>query len=157
MALFGSQLVVTYPRPQAQAQAVPAGNQGGGGATRTANLDFKNILTLVPAEAVAPFLAAKPAVPSGLETRVWVWIAFGICLLICVALRMKATQPPGATGLHGVNWPLVFVSAVAFFIWAQATTEDGVMVPVFHGSFAGLVAIAYGLIVPAFVPAVPRP
>ncbi len=159
MALWGSRLVVTHARGggAVKAQAVPAGGTPQSPpVVKTGDIDFNNILALVPAEAVAPFLSAKSAVPPTLTSYVWVWICFGVCMVICLALRIKATQPEGARGLGGVNWVLVFASAVAFFIWAQATTDDGLMVPIFHGSFAGLVALAYGIIVPRFVPAVPR-
>jgi hypothetical protein len=155
LAFFGTQLVITRA-PSVHAQSSAGTTAQTQPQKKTGDFDFKNILTLVPAEAVALFLSSKGATPSNFAVSVWVWICFGICLLICFGIRIKASQPTNAKGLEGVNWALVFVSAIAFFIWAQATTDDPLMVPLFHGSLAGLVATAYGIIAPLFVPAVPR-
>lgn len=150
MALFGAQLTVSARRVGSLQNAAPGEDKGQRGA-----ITLDNALKLIPGDAVSLFIAG-----SGLEKVVgvenWPLICFGVCLLICALLRMAATLPQGETlwSLKSVNWSLLIVTLVAFFVWAHAVSPTvGPVIAVFHGPVAGFFAMALGIVAPLLVKA----
>jgi hypothetical protein len=151
MGFFGSGLVVRPPASAgALAQAAPA---PGAPAAGNGEINLSNILKLIPADIVAVYLAGNAVSP---ETVFWgkhwpFWFCW-LCVLACIIVRYAATK----SAPSGVNWLLILVSTVAFFIWAHAVSEQhGPVIDIFHGAIAGVVAMLFGIVAPAIVPAQP--
>lgn len=155
MDFFGP-LVVRYStglptgRPESAAAGEPAAPAPKGG-----DINLANIVKLIPAEIVAIYMAARGVVPDTTHVLGLPWPMFLVlvCLVVCVLVRYLATRSaPG-----GVNWWLVGVSAVAFFLWAHALypQRPGPVIADFYGSIAGTLAALFGIIAPKFVPAQP--
>jgi hypothetical protein len=117
------------------------------------NLD--NILKLIPGEIVPLYIAgsaiavaAADSIPGG-----WRAVVFGVCLVLCGVLRGVASTPANAQGVVGVNWQLVIVSLLAFFLWAHAVSEHGPLITSLPAAAWGFFAMVLGVIAPLFVPA----
>jgi hypothetical protein len=151
MSLFGSQLTLAG-RAELQ-NAGPDGAGLAGNARATPSLE--NILKLIPADIVALFIAGSGL--SALQTTNlpanWPQIVFWVCMVICLLVRIVATRPETETGLSlkGVNWSLVVVTVVAFFVWAHAVSAVGPIISWLYGAIAGFFAMALGIIGPLFV------
>jgi hypothetical protein len=146
MRFLGNGLVIHHT-PVAQAQ-----NAGEGGGTPTGDINLSNILKLIPGDIVAVYLAGKGLVHSDVAGMPWPNFLFWLCLLACLVLRYFLTKrAPG-----GVNWILIAVTILAFFIWAHAVNDVGPVIASFNGSAAGIVAMLYGLIAPVAVPSQPE-
>jgi hypothetical protein len=150
MGFLGNGLVI---RPPSAAGAL-APAPGGAAPSGTGEINLSNILKLIPADIVAVYLAGKAVVAP--ENLYWgfhwpFWFCL-LCMLACLILRYAATKSaPG-----GVNWLLILVSIVAFFIWAHAVSEtQGPVIPGFYGGIAGVVAMLFGIVAPVIVPAQP--
>jgi hypothetical protein len=119
-------------------------------------INLENILTLIPGEVVPLYIAgsgitvaAADGFPGG-----WRAIVFWICTLVCVVLRSVASKPVNAQGLFaGVNWRLVAVSLLAFFLWAHAVTEHGPLITSLPAAAWGFFAMVLGVLAPLIVPA----
>jgi hypothetical protein len=152
MAFFGSGLVV---RRKVFANLNNAAGGAPPAAVGTGDVNLSNILKLVPGDIVAIYLTGQGLYEA--KTKVmgveWPLLLCILCLIVCILLRVLVTaKAPG-----GINWLLVAVSALAFFIWAHAVAAtSGPVVPGFNGSFAGLVAMLFGIIAPKLVPAQPE-
>jgi hypothetical protein len=153
MAFFGNGLVIRHPRPEATAQ--DAGGPPPAPPNATDKINLSNILKLVPGDVVAIYLAGmgydpKDPVVAGIT---WPTLFFWLCLLACILLRYFVTKKsPG-----GVNWMLIVVTTVAFFVWAHAVNQmHGPVIPGFYGSAAGFVAMLIGLFAPVVVPSQPE-
>lgn len=151
MALFGAQLTISARRQGALQNAAPGETKGPRGA-----ITLDNALKLIPGDAVSLFIAG-----SGLQKAVgiggWTQICFGVCFLVCALLRMAATLPKGETlwALKQVNWSLLIVTLVAFFVWAHAVSPtEGPVIAAFHGPAAGFFAMVVGVLAPLFVKAI---
>ena len=150
MALFGKQLTISG---QGVAVFQSAGNGGGGQVTNrgqgTINLD--NILKLIPGDVISLYMtgiglsfggaalgaqagAAPVPIAFGLT---WPTLCFAICLVACLVLRIVASTPDPFR-LSEVNWGLVIVTGLAFFIWAHAVSDRG---PVVRGSMVPSLAL----------------
>jgi hypothetical protein len=150
MPLFGRRLTV-----HATAMAQLQNAEGGGGATPKGDFDLSNILKLVPADIVSIYLIAKGLAPKSESEFVkshWLQIAFWLCLAACVLVRIVVNKKAGWS-LKSVNWQLVGVTTVAFFIWAHAVGDEAPVFSFFSGSLAGLFALLFGAIAPKLVPA----
>jgi len=122
--------------------------------TGNAEINLANILKLVPAEIVAPYIAGldqinvyKPWGPPA-----WFLVSLVACVLLRADASRPATPPAGMTWWNQVNKSAVIVSAIAFLIWAHAVSN----VPIFgwnNQTLAGLVAIVFGAVAPRFVSA----
>ncbi len=149
MAFLGDGLVI---RRKAVVHLDDAGGGGGGGGTGDINLS--NILKLVPGDIVAIYLAGQGISASPVMNMKWPALLFYLCLIVCVALRVLVT----AKTERGINWILVVVTAIAFFIWAHAVAPtEGPVIAGFFGSVAGFVAMLFGVLAPVLVPAEPQP
>jgi hypothetical protein len=148
MALLGRQLIIHHA-PVALAQSADAP-----GGTKTGDINLDNILKLIPADVVAIYVAAKGLQVAPIAGLAWPALLFWLCLLVCVVLRIMATRP--ANG-GGVNWILVGVTALAFFVWAHAVSDvgPGPVIAQFYGAAAGVIATLLGLVAPKLVPAEP--
>ncbi len=127
---------------------------GGDSERGTGDINLSNILKLVPGDVVAIYLAGQ-GISTGLSIMGLKWPAllFYLCLVVCVVLRVLVTAKTEA----GVNWLLVVVTAIAFFIWAHAVApNEGPVFAGFFGSVAGFVAMLFGVLAPALVPAEPQ-
>jgi hypothetical protein len=145
MNFLGNGLVIHHT-PVALAQ-----DAGPGGGTPTGDINLSNILKLVPGDIVAVYLAGKGIVHSDVASIAWPTLLFWLCLLACVLLRFLVTKrAPG-----GVNWVLIIVTSVAFFVWAHAVNDVGPVIAGFNGSVAGIVAMLLGLFAPVAVPSQP--
>ena len=123
--------------------------------TPTADTNLNNILKLVPAEIVAPYVAGLDQVLAA-NARFGPQLWFALCLFGCMALRASATRPREPTGrpwYQEVSWAVTAVSGVAFFIWAHAVAGTPPLVPWLNQSIAGLAAVLFGVIAPQLVPA----
>jgi hypothetical protein len=80
---------------------------------------------------------------------------FILCLLACVILRIVASKSSAGLSLRGVNWALVIVSSIAFFIWAHAVSTPGPVYAPLSGTAGAIVAMVYGVVAPKLVPAEP--
>ena len=150
MALFGKQFAVTY-KPVGIAEAV----DGEPPAPQRGDFNLDNILRLVPSDIVAIYLIAKGVTSGPVLGFPWPAFAFWACILVCVLLRMVATTPGAGIVLREVNWTLVGVTAVAFFIWAHAVSDVGPVIESFRGAAAGIIAALFGVVAPRLVPGVP--
>ncbi|HVY14297.1 MAG TPA: hypothetical protein VHB27_03655 [Rhodopila sp.] len=176
MALFGKQLTLysgppARPARVAQFQLDTAGSAGTAAAKgdqADGKYNFNSVLLLIPGEVVAPYITGSGLPIDTIGGYSWKAVVFYVCLLTCILLRGQASKPAGASGLRGVNVRLVIVSAIAFFLWAHAVSDNGPIIgrSVFVGLPAtmspgciwGFFAVIFGLLAPMFVPAVrPQP
>jgi hypothetical protein len=72
---------------------------------------------------------------------------------VCALLRIAASKPVGVPplSLKGVNWSLLIVTLLAFFVWAHAVSDTGPVIAAFHGPAAGFAAMVLGVVAPLFV------
>ena len=133
------------------AAAADAGAAGGG----QADINLENILKLVPAEVVAPYIIGCNKILENHNTAALLpW--FAVCLLASIAVRAQASRPKQRTNMpwyREVSWPIVAVSAVAFVIWAHAVIAQPPLLSWFDQFWAGLAALLFGAVAPKFVPA----
>ena len=165
MAIMGRQLGVAAP-PQAAAdhQTAVATFQSAGGSgpepsppNGAINLD--NILALIPGEVVPIYIAGGGIQVEPIHNVTWTVVVFWICFFLCAVLRGQASKPPGANGIFsGVNWRLVLVSLVAFFVWAHAVsaTGHGPLVTSLPSAAWGFIAMVLGVLAPLAVPSAPN-
>lgn len=121
---------------------------------KNGDVNLSNILKLVPGDVVAIYLAGRGiTVPPAIE-KAWPMVLCWLCLILCVLLRyLTAKRTDGK-----INWALIVVTTVAFFIWAHAVaSEKGPLIDVFYGSLAGFAAMVFGLVAPLLVPAETEP
>jgi hypothetical protein len=121
---------------------------------QAADIDLNNILKLVPAELVAPFIIGSDKVIQKyghLGLSIWCIL----CLLCCMILRGQATRPSssGRKWYQDFNWSVVIVSGIAFLIWAHAVSMSPPLFPFLDQTLAGLVALLFGIVAPRFVSA----
>ena len=153
MAISGRRLALSASPPMLQ-QDDPGTVPPPGGRTGDINLD--NILKLIPGEVIAPFMTGAGLTVSLSPSRPWLWplVVFVVCFLTCGFLRAAATRPAGATGwLEGVNWPLVGVSLVAFFIWSHAVSGSLPLTQYVPSPAWSFFALIWGVLAPKLVPA----
>jgi hypothetical protein len=157
----GSRIYDTAPvrPPPATSLEGPAQREAtGGGAKQPAKGDnyLSALLKLVPAEIVTVYLATKDTASAHNGLTTW----FLLCLFTCIVFRAYSNLPDkqGAS-IKEVQWRAVGVSAVAFFLWAFATAEQGKppiadlhLEPWLAGAAAGL----FGLLAPVLVAADPQ-
>jgi hypothetical protein len=148
MAIFGKQLTITPRRVGTLQAATP----GGPDQAPTGAPTLDNVLKLIPGEVVPLFIAGR-GIAVDLPPAQWTAVIFWTCLALCVVLRIAASKPVGAPLLSpaGVNWPLVGVTGLAFFIWAHAVSDTGPVVAAFHGPLAGFFAMVFGILAPVLV------
>jgi hypothetical protein len=117
---------------------------------------LSTLLKLIPAEIVTVYLATKDTAADHHGLTTW----FVLCLVTRIIFRTYSNLPdkPGAA-MKDVQWRAVGVSAIAFFLWAFATAEQGKppiaglnLEPWLAGAAAGL----FGLLAPALVAADPQ-
>ena len=152
MALLGKQLTISGDGV-ALFQTVDGAPNAGRGAI---NLD--NILKLIPGDIVSLYMTGiglniASGVPTGSHPPVflglsWITLCFIICFIACLLLRIIASKPAGSPSLSGVNWGLVIITGIAFFIWAHAVSDTGPVIGGFHGAVAGFIAMIVGLFAP---------
>ncbi len=144
MGFLGNGLVIHYT-PVALAQGA------GEGGTPTGDINLSNILKLIPGDIVAVYLAGKGIVHANVAGMTWPTLLFWLCLIGCAILRYFLTKrAPG-----GVNWLLIIVTTLAFFIWAHAVNDVGPVIVSFNGSVAGIAAMLFGVVAPVVVPSQP--
>ncbi len=151
MAIRGKQFALSRPAPVAAVAQVQSARQAEPKANGEINLD--NILKLIPGEVVPLYITAIGLAVVPVHGWTWPTIVFWICLLACALLRGIASKPVGTAGLTGVNWRLVLVSVLAFFLWAHAVSTPGPVVDWFPAPAWGFFAAILGLFAPKFVPA----
>ena len=162
MAIFGQRLRITAEpeelRPNiVRAALQPAEVDGDMGRRGRGAINLDNILKLIPADIVSIYLTARgigtvgtPGLP--LVQAHWPGIVFWTCLATCIVVRVIACKPAGQAGLFtGVNWSLVVVTALAFFIWAHAVSDIAPVIPGFSGGYAGFFAMIFGVLAPKLV------
>ena len=138
-------------------QAAPAGAAPGGPKQPAKGDNYLSaLLKLVPAEIITVYLATKDTASEHHALTTW----FLLCLLTCVIFRAYSNLPDKAgAALRDIQWRTVVVSAVAFFLWAFATADQGKppisglnLEPWLAGAAAGL----FGIVAPLLVPADPQ-
>lgn len=113
------------------------------------------LLKLVPAEIITVYLATKDTAAVHGKLPIW----FVLCLVTCFVFRAYSNLPdkPDATLKKDVQWRAVWVSTIAFFLWAFATAEQGKPpldgLSFFEPWLAGATASLFGLLAPVLVPA----
>ena len=159
MDILGNGLVI-YRRQQPVVAAkvgVPGAPQppagGGPPGPQTGDINLSNIVKLIPGDMVAIYLAGRGLTVADIAGRSWVFWLVCLCLIACFVLRFFLTRR--ATGR--VNWMLVIVTTIAFFVWAHAVSDVGPIIKEFAGSPAGVVAMIIGALAPVVVPAEPQP
>jgi len=144
------------PATTLESTAQPATARGGGKQPAKGDNYLSALLKLVPAEIVTVYLATKDTASTHNGLTTW----FVLCLLTCIIFRAYSNLPDKeGAAIKDVQWRAVGVSAVAFFLWAFATAEQGKppiaglnLEPWLAGAAAGL----FGLLAPALVPADPQ-
>lgn len=151
MALFGKQLTVSAPTSVVKA-AVTSVAGGARQPPPKGEINLDNILKLIPGEVVPIFITGVGiAVPA---VHHWRGIVFWVCFFLCGWLRATASKPAAATRLFsGVNWRLVFVSLVAFFLWAHAVSTPAPVLALLPAPAWGFFAMIFGVFAPTLVPA----
>ncbi|MGO9264707.1 MAG: hypothetical protein ACLQBA_07450 [Candidatus Binataceae bacterium] len=153
MALFGKQLTISGEGVAVFQNAAGGQTNAGQGAI---NLD--NILKLIPGDVVSLYMTGIGLAVGGQNGAMdpgailfglrWPTICFWICMGACLLLRILASKPVGAAGMQDVNWGLVLMTCIAFFIWAHAVSDTGPVIRGFHGAVAGFIAMVVGLFAP---------
>jgi hypothetical protein len=157
MPLFGRQLALS---PPPRLQRVTEFEAEGDGA-RSGDINLDNVLRLIPGEVVPLFIAGTGIAGVTLSWIDWKALVFWICFAICALLRALASQPQGARGLRGINWRLVVVTLVAFFLWAHAVSgtpaqgqvSGGPLITFLPSPAWGFFAMAFSIGAPKLVPA----
>jgi len=158
MALFGRQLAVSGP------QAPQNIGAGGAAAPSGGEINLDNILKLIPGEVVPLYITGiglnvTSVYGVGWPPHVfwfgWRPIVFWLCFATCGILRGVASKPVGAVGwFTGVNWRLVLVSLLAFFLWAHAVSTPAPVVDLLPTAAWGFFAMILGVFAPLLVPTV---
>lgn len=164
MALFGRQLALSAPPRSSRTGTATFQAEGDPPKPRNGDINLDNVLRLIPGEVVPLYILGAGLSGVTLTWIDWKVLVFLICLGICAALRALASQPADASGLRGINWRLVIVTMVAFFLWSHAVTGIGQNAPAGLASGGPLItslptaawgffAMAFSILAPKFVPA----
>ena len=108
-----------------------AGRLKVGAADEPVRAYFERLMKIVPADVVGLYIVGSGLIPADQRIALVIWTV--VCLVAVVAVRIWGTADPDPEKRRPPQWPVVFISAVAFLIWIYSM----------DGAFA-----AYGLFVP---------
>lgn len=78
---------------------------------------YERLIKLIPAEILSIYMIGKGVIPGvdGRHGQTAAWIWAGVCLLLLLFLRMKASSSTGK--FFDAQWASVLIAAISYIIW----------------------------------------
>lgn len=78
---------------------------------------YERLIKLIPAEILSIYMIGKGVMPAvdGVHGQTAAWIWAGVCLLLLLFLRMKASSSTGK--FFDAQWASVFIATISYIIW----------------------------------------
>ena len=120
------------------------------GEPRTIDNYYDKLLKYIPADVVAAWIVVSALITSasGIATATFLWIAFGIGVILTAVWTWKLTSLPGKT----TAWTQIAISTGAFIVWVFALGGPFAFLSWYRPLYGAFLMILYTLIVPLINP-----
>jgi hypothetical protein len=120
------------------------------GETLTIDSYYDKLLKYIPADVVAAWIVVNALITgaSGIATATFLWVAFGIGVILTAVWTWKLTSLPGKT----TAWTQILISTGAFIVWVFALGGPFVTLSFYKPIYGALLMILYTLVVPLINP-----
>ena len=111
---------------------------------------YDKLLKYIPADVVAAWIVVNALITSasGIATAAFLWVAFGIGVILTAVWTWKLTSQPG----KATAWTQILISTGAFIVWVFALGGPFATLSFYKPLYGALLMILYTLVVPLINP-----